>query len=205
VLPFALDEPDPLPLLENIVGKVVSDDIPRVAKITIDEVDLIRKTLEFIGKSEVDGINYSSISRNLGITKYKAAQYTTLLEKAFIINQVFPEGTNVLKEPKILMALPYRLLYRKMEDCLGPLREDFFVSMMKAAGLAFSYLKTTRGAKTPDYLLSKEEGNIVIEVGGKGKGRNQFKGINAFEKLILSPSTKTDGINRPLESVGFLV
>lgn len=205
VLPFALDEPDPLPLLENIVVKVVSDDIPRVAKITIDEVDLIRKALEFIGKSEVDGINYSSISRNLGITKYKAAQYAELLEKAFIVNQLFPEGTNVLKEPKILMALPYRLLYRKMNDCLGPLREDFFVSMMKAAGFAFSYLKTTRGAKTPDYLLPKGEGSLVIEIGGKGKGRSQFKGIGAFEKLILSPSTKTDGINRPLESIGFLV
>jgi hypothetical protein len=103
------------------------------------------------------------------------------------------------------MALPYRLLYRKMDDCLKPLREDFFVSMMRAAGLAFSYLKTTRGAKTPDYLLSEDEGNLVIEIGGKGKGRSRFKGVNAFDKLILSPSAKTDGINRPLESIGFLV
>jgi hypothetical protein len=45
----------------------------------------------------------------------------------------------------------------------------------------------------------------VIEIGGKGKGRSQFKGINAFKKLILSPSAKIEGINRPLESIGFLV
>jgi hypothetical protein len=44
----------------------------------------------------------------------------------------------------------------------------------------------------------------VIEIGGKGKGRSRFKGVGAFEKLILSPFAKTEGINRPLESIGFL-
>lgn len=204
VLPFALEEPEPLPLLKNILKKVISGDIPGIARIKVDEIDLLEKTLGFIGRSEVDGINYSSISHNVGITKYKAAQYMELLEKAFIVHQVFPEGTNVLKEPKILMALPYRLLYREMEDCIGPLREDFFAGAMKAAGVPFNYLKTNRGAKTPDYLIPTEEGDLIIEIGGKGKGHSQFKGISASEKLVFSPSPNLEGMSRPLESLGFL-
>ena len=89
--------------------------------------------LSFIGKSETEGINYSSIARNCGITRYKAEQYVNLLEKAFILHQVFPKGTNVLKEPKILMSLPYRLLYTEFKENLGALREDFFVEMMRMA------------------------------------------------------------------------
>ena len=204
VLPFALEEPEPLPLLENIVEKVVSSDIPRVAGIMVDEIDLIKKTLRFIGRSGIDGINYSSISRNIGITKYKAAQYIELLEKAFIVHQVFPAGTNVLREPKILMSLPYRLLYREIEDCRGPLREDFFASAMRFAKIDFQYLKSTRGAKTPDYLVSCNGRDLVMEIGGKGKGRSQFKGFGSAEKLIFAPSVKMQGIYRPLESLGFL-
>jgi hypothetical protein len=37
-----------------------------------------------------------------------------------------PKGTNVLKEPKVLMFLPFRLLYSELQQCLGAIREDFF-------------------------------------------------------------------------------
>ena len=83
--------------------------------------------MKFISKSYVDGINYSSISRNVGITKYKAESYIRLLEKAFVLNVVFPIGTNVLKEPKVLMCLPIRLLYQDVNQALGGMREDFLL------------------------------------------------------------------------------
>ena len=204
VLPFALEEPDPLSLLKNIVRKVISRDIPLIAGIRLDETDLLEKTLSFIGRSSVDGINYSSLSKNLGITKYKAAQYMDLLEKAFIIHQIFPKGTNVLKEPKVLMALPYRLLYRDWEDCLGGVREDFFAGMMISADIPFHYLKNRRGAKTPDYLVPVNGDDLIIEIGGKGKGYSQFKGIEGVKKLVFSHSNELEGIKRPLFCLGYL-
>ncbi len=204
VCPFALEEPDPLYLLENIVKKVISRDIPLIAGIKVEEIDLLEKTLTFIGRSEVDGINYSTLSKNLGITKYKAEQYMDLLEKAFIIHQVFPSGTNVLKEPKVLMALPYRLLYNNWDNCLGGLREDYFAGMMRSAGISFHYLKTRRGSKTPDYIIPINGNKLIIEIGGKGKGYSQFKGIDNVEKFIFSHSNQTEGITRPLLTLGFL-
>ncbi|MBA7692908.1 hypothetical protein ES703_101481 [subsurface metagenome] len=170
----------------------------------VDELDSIEKTVRFIGRSEVDGINYSSVAKNLGITKYKSEQYVQLLEKAFVINPIFPAGTNVLREPKILMFLPYRLLFREYGDTIGALREDFLSEALLMAGISFSYLKSTRGAKTPDYLLNLGQEQIIVEVGGKGKGREQFKGVDLKKRLILSQAGGIEGIKRPLLLIGFL-
>lgn len=203
-LPFSFGEPSPLPLLKNIIEKIINKDIPSTLRLTMDELQYLKKLMNFVGRSAVDGINYSSISQNVGITKYKAEQYVSCLEKAFVLHQVFPAGTNVLKEPKILMAPPCRLLYRDYDDAIGGLREDFFAEMMKLAGMEFHYLKSVRGAKTPDYLVVNDSERLVIEIGGKGKGREQFKGIKAERKLIFAHADAPDEKRLPLFLLGYL-
>jgi len=187
LMPFALQEPDITALLQNVLNTVIYKDIPRINKnISMEELNIINKLVKFIGLSAVDGINYTSVSKNLGITKYKAEQYISLLEQAFILQVIFPQGTNVLKEPKVLMSLPYRLLYQGFEQSIGGLREDFFAQTCKILGKDIAYLKSTVGAKTPDYVLSGE--NLVLEIGGRGKGRSQFKGFKAEKKVSLIDS-----------------
>ncbi len=203
LMPFALREPQPLALLENILKTVIRKDIPRIAKLLTDELDKIEHVVRFIGLSGVDGINYSSVSQNVHITKYKAEQYITLLERAFILHQIFPKGSNVLKEPKIVMALPYRLLYRPVNEAIGGLREDFFVEAFRALGKEIFYLKSMRGQKTPDYLIRDRE-DIVFEVGGKGKGRSQFKGVDVQKKIIFADGYDILGTRRPLFLAGLL-
>ncbi len=204
IMPFSLEEPDPLSILNNILKKIMNSDIPSISRLRIDEVPYIYKLLTFIGRSSVDGINYSSISSNIGITKYKAEQYVELLERSFILQRLFPAGTNVLKEPKILMNLPYRLLYSDFSSAIGGLREDYVVEMLRANGVNPSYLKSTRGSKTPDFIIPFAGKEVIVEVGGKGKGREQFKGIAKTEKMILTASDKTDGIKYPLFMLGFV-
>lgn len=204
VFPFSIHESFPLDLLKNICAKVIRKDIPRVLDVAVSELDIIEKVLSFIGISGIDGINYSSISRNCGITKYKAEQYVCLLEKAFVLHQVFPKGTNVLREPKILMSVPYRLLYSDFQRVLGGLREDFFIETMRSLDQDVHYLKSTRGQKTPDYVISHKGKNIVIEIGGKGKGRGQFKGFTMEQKIIAADTDNMDNIRRPLFLFGFL-
>ena len=201
-LPFSLETFEPIPLLKNIVNTVVRKDIPAIAKITIQEIETILRLLEFVARSSVDGINYSSLSRNLGVTKYKAEQYVSLLERAFILSRVMPGGSNVMKEPKILMFVPYRLIYENFDRALGALREEFFVETMASLGKKICYLKSSRGAKTPDYLLAEDD--IVFEIGGKGKGRRQFKGVKEKKKIILTHSTEITGMKRPLFLIGLI-
>ncbi len=68
----------------------------------------------------------------------------------------------------------------------------------------FSYLKSTRGQKTPDYLVDHEGEQLVIEIGGQGKGRAQFKGVIPGRKLLLIHSDGSDGMRRPLFLLGYL-
>jgi len=204
-MPFAADEPDVLPLLRNILDTIITRDIPRVARLHTDELDTIRRLVQFIGRAAIDGINYSSLSRNLQITKYKAEQYIGLLQTAFVVQRAFPAGTSVLREPKVLLGLPYRLLYRDYGDAIGGLREDFFAEAMRQAEIPFSYLKGTRGQKTPDYLMEHDGEKLVIEIGGQGKGRGQFKGVKPDRKLILTHGDRSDGMYRPLFLLGYLV
>ena len=204
LMPFALQEPDTLSILKNILETVINKDIPKIEPITVDETEIIKKLIKFIALSKIDGINYTGIASNLKITKYKAEQYLSLLERAFIIYRIFPKGTNVLKEPKVLMALPYRLLYQNFDDCIGALREDFFISVFTALNKNVYYLKSTAGSKTPDYILENNE-DIVVEIGGKNKGKSQFKGWDVNKKIILADSIDTNTeLKKPLFSIGFL-
>ncbi|MFC1476600.1 hypothetical protein ACFL5S_01395, partial [Fibrobacterota bacterium] len=175
-----------------------------VARLHVDELNILEKVLGFIGKSPVEDINYSCISRNIGISKYKAEAYLKLFEQAFILNIVFPAGTNVLKEPKIVMCLPWRLLYKEYSRAIGALREDFFVETMRMKNFPMHYLKSKRGAKTPDFLITIENEDCIIEVGGKGKGREQFKGISLEKKIIFTHPSVSQGIKRPLFLLGFV-
>ncbi|MEN8148860.1 MAG: AAA family ATPase [Planctomycetota bacterium] len=204
LMPFALEEPDVLPLLSNIRSRILHRDIPAVARLTTDEPGAIERLLRFVGRSAVDGISYSSLSKNLGITKYKAMAYVDLLERAFVLHRILPAGTNVLREPKVLMRVPWRLLYREWKDAIGGLREDAAVEMLRSAEIDCEYLKSTRGAKTPDFLVRSSEGDLVVEVGGKGRGRSQFKGVTVDRKLVFVHGERNDGMFRPLHLLGFL-
>jgi len=205
ILPFALEEPDPLPLLNSTIGTIIRSDIPRFLRLAVDELETLEKMIAFIGRSPVDGINYSSLSSNLGITKYKAEQYVSALERAFVLQRLFPVGTNVLKEPKILLVPPLRLLHLPLKEARGALREDFFVFALEQAGLELSYLKGTRGQKIPDFLVRHGGQNLAFEIGGKGKGRSQFKGIQADRKVVFAEGAPLNRETVPLHLAGMLV
>lgn len=204
LFPFALEEADARPILEGILGKIIRQDIPSVGGLRLDEVASVERAVQFVGRSACDGISYSSVSRNVGITKYKAEQYIRLLEDAYVLNPVLPAGTNVLREPKVLMQVPFRLLYRDYDDAAGGLREDFAVQALKMAGRRVQYLKSKQGEKTPDFLSQEDGKDLVLEVGGRGKGRSQFKGFRAKRKLVLTPDDSAEGDRRPLFLLGFL-
>lgn len=204
LLPFSLEEPDPLPLLRNILAAVVEKDVPQVLRLAIQEIPAIRSVLEFAGRSGVDGINVTSVGANVGITKYKAAQYLEALEAAFVIQRVLPAGTNVLREPKVLLVPPVRLLFRERQEAAGGLREDFFALAMRQGGVPFSYLKGMRGQKMPDFLVIHQGQKIAMEIGGKNKGRSQFKGVKDLRRMVFAPDMIPSPGRTPLHLLGFL-
>lgn len=204
--PFTLEEKSYEELFRNILTKIIKVDLPQIGRLTSEDCLQIEKLFTFIGRSESEGVNVSSLSKNLGITKYKIEEYLQLLAQAYLVHIIYPKGTNVTREPKILMALPYRLLFKDYQNALGSLREEFVVESFRNQGLlTINYLKSTRGAKTPDFLVEDAKGKeIVIEVVGKGKGRTQFKGIEIKQKYIFVDSLQWKENQYPLFLIGML-
>jgi predicted AAA+ superfamily ATPase len=202
-LPYSQMGGDVIEAQKNIITTIVEKDIPSVFPVTSEDIFQIKKTIEFTALSSVDGVNYSSLSSNLGITKYKAQQYVHILEKAFILNVSTPHGANVSKEPKILLYLPNRLVYQNLSQALGGLREDFATTMFRSLGMEYSYLKTNKGKKTPDFFLQLEGKKIVIEIGGKTKGHSQFKDLDGFDhKIVFKHSEDLKADDFPLYLLG---
>jgi len=75
---------------------------------------------------------------------------------------------------------------------------------MRSLDCDIYYLKSTRGKKTPDYLLTHKGKNIAVEIGGKRKGREQFKGFTPDKKIIAADTETMDDIRKPLLLFGFL-
>lgn len=205
--PFTLQAPGRTELFESMLEKVLTTDvITSDPSLSVMELDQMRKMIAFIGRSPVDGINYSNVAGNLGITKYRVQKYIELLERSFLLYRVFPHGSNVLKEPKVFLELPYRLAFRSYRESLGAIREDYTTLALRQHGAAFEYAKSTRGAKTPDFVLSLGKSTVVLEVGGKSKGRSQFKSLDYDRKVVAYQGTDRlpdPGRSVPLHALGF--
>lgn len=202
--PFTLHEPDYEDLFRGILTKIIRVDLPQIGKLTNQDLLQVEKLLAYLGRAESEGVSVSSLSKNLGITKYKVEEYLKLLAQAYLVQILYPKGTSVTREPKILMALPYRLLFKDFEDAIGSLREEFVVESLRSQGLiTINYLKGTRGQKTPDFIIEDSKGKeYVIEVGGKGKGRSQFKGIEIDQKFVFVDSLEWKPDQYPLFLLG---
>lgn len=207
LMPSFLDERD-FSTISNILERIIERDLVYSLNFSGEDISNIKLMLEFIANASIDGISYSSISKNIGITKYKATQYVNALEKAFILNVLKPKGTNVLREPKILFVPPFRLKYSKnkeIKEIIGALREEFFVENMKMNSLKIHYLKGKRGEKTPDYFLREKNKDYVFEIGGKSKTRTQLTRFYSVKnKFILTQPPNITETYKPLIFTGFL-
>jgi predicted AAA+ superfamily ATPase len=106
-LPSAIDAPF-AQTLRNIVEKIINNDLLIYGKLNKEDIINIGNILRFMSRSPVDVCNYSVISNNTGVTKYKVQEYVGLLEQTFLLKVMLPYGSNVTREPKILYRLPLR-------------------------------------------------------------------------------------------------
>lgn len=206
-LPFLLENPSPQ-LIKQIAYKVIENDIFFAGDYSSSDIEGMKNVISFVANTPISEVNYSVLSKNLGITKYKAKQYVEVLEKAYLLRTIFPYSSSVIKEPKIILQLPFRLAlnFRLLPDQIdGALKEEFFVHSLYQAGYTLFYLKSKRGAKTPDYLLLDQNKKYIFEIGGKKKGYSQFKGINSsYQKYIVTFPAVREKNKIPLILFGLL-
>ncbi len=193
-------------IIPNILDKIIHKDLVAIKKLGQEDIFNLNQMLKYIAGNPIEIIGYSNISKNLGISKYKVQQYLEHLEKAFVINIIFPNTRNVLKEPKILFSLPFRYFLAKdsNEDfVVGALREDFFVFQNVIKSNKIYYLKDKKGKKLPDYLVVINNEKYIFEIGGKNKSNKQIVEVSNKIKsyLVQNPLGRDDAL--PLIAFGF--
>jgi len=205
IVPAYMEDKNPA-IFRGILERIIERDL--VFSLGFDGKDIlnVKAMLEHIANSTVEDVSYSSISRNIGITKYKAIRYVEAMEKAFVLNPVKPAGSNVMKEPKILFTPPFRALFQKNMEVgksVGTLREEFFVEAMKINGFPVQYLKGARGEKKPNYTTTMHGKKYVFEIGGPTKNRAQMKAMGKNSCILTYPSNTTPPY-KPLTAIGLL-
>ncbi len=166
--------------LENSIRKVILQDLSTLRDINIKYETDIYKLLYLVARSPPFEVNYSSISRELEISKTFSIKIIRDLESSGLIIPIFPckkIGIDVVKEPKIYLTIPLRKLFLKqgVEINKGSLREEFFVNHIREV----CYLKGERGEKTPDFRFKDK----IIEVGGASKTNYQKPDYIAVDSL----------------------
>ncbi len=166
--------------LENSLKKVIIQDLATLRAINVKYETDVYKLLYIISRSLPFEVNYSSISRELEISKTLAVRMVSDLESAGIIIPIFPcknKGIDVKKEPKIYLTIPLRKFFANqgVEINKGSLREEFFVNHLRD----LCYIKGKRGEKTPDFRYN----DFLIEVGGVSKSRHQNPDYIAVDGL----------------------
>ncbi len=181
--------------MENSLKKIVIQDLSSLRDINVKYETDVYKLLYLVARSPPFEVNYSSIARELEVSKTMAIRMVHDLVRTGVLITIFPcarKGINARKEPKIYLTIPFREFIARQgaEINRGASREEFFVNHLPEV----CYIKGKRGEKTPDFRFS----STTIEVGGASKTAEQAPDYIAIDSLSAS------GNRVPLFLFGFL-
>jgi predicted AAA+ superfamily ATPase len=173
VYPFFLEgKYEYIPKLQNVIEKVLYEDLASSASIRTSNIPLLKRILWLIATSQPFEPNFQKISRNLGLSKPTLYTYFDYLERAGLILFAMPagRGAKLVRKPAKIYMGDTNLLRAAVEtlvreDPLGTRRETFCCHQLKSAGLR------VRVPEQGDFLV---ENRFLFEVGGRSKGKRQI-------------------------------
>lgn len=144
--PFFTEEDFPIKLRQAI-NATVEDDIPRYAEMTVAAAVKLKKLMYMIAQSVPYKPNYSTLARDLDISRNILPDYIDYLEKSGLLQKVeklFLDNSNII----------HSLGLDKTDE--GTIRETMFLTWMKCKYSVYS-------SKISDF----EIGDMTFEVGGR--------------------------------------
>ncbi len=163
----------------NIIEKVLYEDIPSATATKTANVPVLKRILWLIATSQPFTPNIEKMARDLKISKPTIYDYLDFLERAMLLSS-FPAaetGYRLVRKPSKIYMENSNLL-RQVAGALGAkeqtgaIRETFFAHQIKSAGI---------NPAIPGKGDFQAGDDTVFEIGGKGKGGEQIKGLsNAF-------------------------
>lgn len=171
--PFYLEGlEDYLLKLNNVIEKVIFEDIAVVFNLRQTTLPVLKKLLWLVATTDGLTPNIDSISSSFGVSREVVYNCLEYLSHSGLLLNLYPvaEGMKVIRKPgkiylnntNLLRAINRTL---RREDGVGGVRETFFLNQL----LSFHKVNLHSSA---DFLVDDQ---YSIEVGGKGKDYNQIK------------------------------
>lgn len=186
--------------LNNVVEKVISEDIPALFGVKTSSTQVLRKLVYLVATSQPFTPNIERIGSQMGVSKEYIYNYLEYLEKAGIFTFVYSntKGLKLVRKPqKIYMENP-NLFYSitgsaGFRSDIGAVRESFFVNQLKSSHVLFA-------SSSIDFEVDNK---FFFEIGGAKKDKKQIEGKkNAF---IVLDGIEVGSKNKiPLWLMGFL-
>lgn len=157
--------------LQNIIDKVVSEDLTSQFAISAAKVNTLKKILWIVSSTVPFHLNIEALSRNLGIAKASTYHFLDCLEHGRLLQTIAAAGTGIksarkpekvyLENTNLLAAItaPHRV-----EPSVGTVRETFFCTSLRPH-------HSVKSLGNIDFIVDDQ---IAVEVGGSGKTERQF-------------------------------
>lgn len=160
--------------LQTVLDSIIESEIPAVSKIEYDSVYKAKQLLGVMAETVPYTLNISNLCTTLSVSRNNLVKLLDLLDKASVIRRLYTEttGMKLLTKPeKILFANSNLMHALSSETDNGTQRETFVASQLC---VEHKISMPVAG----DFLVDCK---YTLEVGGKGKGYKQIKGIkNSF-------------------------
>lgn len=189
-------EPEFETRLRQVINTTVEIDIPKYAGMTIAATQKLKKFMYYISRSVPVKINFSDMSRDLGIDRDELPKYLEYLEKAELVSvlRMKANGDAILRKmDKLYLHNPNAAYVLSGENPeTGNARESIF------------YCWTKQKFETLESPISDFEiDGKTFEVGGRKKGKRQI--AEAKEGYVVKDDTEYVFDNQvPLWMFGFL-
>lgn len=182
--------------LKQVINTIVDVDLAYIASYNSGTAVKVKKLLGEIAESVPFKPNIAALARKLDLSRDSVYQYIYQLRDARLLNTLSSEGKGVStfqKPDKIFLENSNLAFALKEKPEIGNIRETFVLNQLLNAGLNVS------SPAEGDFIT----GGLTIEVGGKGKNRNQVKHLNNY--LIASDDIEIGWGNKtPIWLFGFL-
>ena len=185
--------------LENIIEKIIYEDIPAVFDVKPSSLHLLKKIIYLVATSQPFAPNIEKISSQLSVSKEYVYHYLECLERArlFSFLRPFARGLKLMRKPEKIYLDNSNLIHaivgkHGFRSETGAVRETFFLNQVSARHPVFW---TTPG----DFLAD----SCTFEIGGKAKTGKQIQA--AKNAWVVADDIEIGAKNKiPLWLFGFL-
>ncbi len=159
--------------IQELVRRIIYEDIPKIAEIT-NPINT-EKILNRLAAS--DEINIQTLSQSIGISQEKIQESLTILEKAELLNVLYPYGgidskINKTKKyffmsPSIRRAILSPFIKADTKDIYAKMLEDIIILYLKRifGEVNFLSFSSAKGQKNPDLIIETIPKPILLEIG----------------------------------------